>query len=185
MLLGDTRTQSFNFTIVINLSIPPLMNQSLNPAAQAPSSLSLHACMDQFSTVRFLAPTSALKHFSRSACDRVTQSLSQTRGCCVPCDAQNATCRRAVEVIIVNHAWSLAISGWYRSTSQASLSLSLSLSLSTTHKKTLTHNIPGASAPGIIMLICISQVFNFLLCVLCVHAHCCGAFLQNPASGFV
>ena len=30
-----------------------------------------------------------------------------------------------------------------------SLSLSISLSLSTTHKKSLTHNIPGAKAPGI------------------------------------
>ena len=47
MLLGDSRqadqrTQNFNFSIVIH--------QFLDPA---PSSLSLHACMNQSSTVRF------------------------------------------------------------------------------------------------------------------------------------
>ena len=43
--------------------------------AQSPSSLSLHACMNQSSTVRFLAPTSALEHLSRSTLDWVDHSV--------------------------------------------------------------------------------------------------------------
>ena len=59
--LGDPwhtyqRTQNFNFSIV--------MHQSLDSAAEAPRSLSLHARVNQSSTVRFLTPTNAPEHFS-------------------------------------------------------------------------------------------------------------------------
>ena len=109
MLLGDPRQadqrrQNLYFSIVI-----------LDRAtAQAPSSSSLRAFMNQSSTVRFLAPTSALEHLSRYllAIKQITV-LSRTQ--------------RAVEVIIcmITHEFSLI-----SMTSQASLSLSLSLSLS-------------------------------------------------------
>ena len=61
LLLGDPRQadqrmQSFNFFIVIH--------QSLDPTAQVPRLLSLHACMNQSSIFHFLAPTSALEHLS-------------------------------------------------------------------------------------------------------------------------
>ena len=59
-LLGDPRqaalgTQIFNYSIV---------HQSLDPTAHAPRSLSIHARMNQSSTFRLLASTSALEHLS-------------------------------------------------------------------------------------------------------------------------
>ena len=104
MLLGDPRqadqrTQSFNFSMVIH--------QSLDPAAQGPSSLSLHACVNQSSTVCFLAPTSALEHLT------TCRSTGQTQ-------IQNATRRRTVEAIKMHDHDFKVIS----MTSQASLSLS-------------------------------------------------------------
>ena len=63
---ASTSPSSF---IVLWVSIPPLKRQ-------APCLL-IHACMNQSSTVRFLAPTSALEQVSRSARERVTLSQAQ------------------------------------------------------------------------------------------------------------
>ena len=85
MLLGDPRqadqrTPSFNFSMVIL--------QSLDPAAQGPSFLSLHACVNHSSTVRFLAPTSALEY--------LTTCTSRSTG---QAQIQNAMFRCAVQAI--------------------------------------------------------------------------------------
>ena len=65
------------------------------PPAQAPGSLSSHACMNQ-TAVRFLAPTGTLEHLSSSTRDRVDHS----RRCSQCSQAKNVRRRRAVDVII-------------------------------------------------------------------------------------
>ena len=107
---ADQRTQSFNFSMVIH--------QSLNPAAQGPSSLSLHACVNQSSAVHFLAPTSALEHLTMHTCRSTGQA-----------QIQNATRRLAVEAIKMHDHDFKVISIDVTSVS-LSLSLSLSFSLS-------------------------------------------------------
>ena len=138
MLLGDPRqadqrTQSFNFSVAIH--------QSLHPAAQGPSSLSVHACMNQSSSVRFLAPTSAL--------EQLTTSRAPGQG-----QIQNATRRCAVEVIKL-HDHDFKMISIDVTSPPLSLPQSLSLSLYYYYyyyysRKSLTQNITGVSAPGIL-----------------------------------
>ena len=82
------------------------------PAAQAPSSLSLHACVNQSSTVRFLAPTSALEHLTTRRSTVQVRLGFRTR-------RLDARSRQSKCMIM--------ISKWYRLTSQTSLSLFLLL----------------------------------------------------------
>ena len=64
--------------------------------------------------------------------------------------SQNATRRRAVEVIICMITRDIKMILTDVTRVSLSLSLPLSLSLYYYSQKSLTHNIPGASAPGII-----------------------------------
>ena len=119
MLLGDPRqvdqrTQSFNFSIAIH--------QYLDPTAQAPRSLSLHACMNQSATFLFLH-----QWVHSSTWVSSHSALSQ---------AQNATHRRVVELLCMTTRDLSLIS-----IDVTSVSLSLSLS---THEKSLTHCRPFA-----------------------------------------
>ena len=123
---ADQGTKNFNFSIVIH--------QFLDPAA---SSLSLHACMNQSSTVPFLPNfgtnrlTSALKHLSSSTRDRVDALSSH---------AQNSSNDRTqrVDAVVVIICMITCEFSLISMTSQAPLSLSLSISLSTTHNKSRT-----------------------------------------------
>ena len=142
MLLGDPRQadqrmQSFNF--------PILIHQSLDPAAQGPHSVSLHACVNQSSiaAVRFLAPMSALER----ALARLwlSQSISERDA-----TTQRATISRGDHMR--NHLqFQRDIDDVTEVSLSFSVSVSLSLSLCYSRKKVLTHNIPGAFVPGIIL----------------------------------
>ena len=88
------------------------------------------SCVNQSSTVRFLAPTSAREHLTtciyRSGSDSERDASTCGRG------DQNPR-------------------SWFESVSIDVTSVSLSLSLYHYYsQKSLTHNIPGAEAPGII-----------------------------------
>ena len=116
---ADQRTQSVNFSIVIH--------QSFYPTAQAPRFLSLHACMNQSSTFRFLAPMIVHAHSSTWVSSHsVTESGSE-------CDVSTRSRGNY-------YAWSLTISAGYRSMSQASLSPSLLLTKS--HSRTIYKALP-------------------------------------------
>ena len=139
MLLGDPRqpdqrTQSFNFSNTIH--------QSLDPTAQAPRSILVFTCLHESV---FYIPLSCTNGRTRAIEYCFTQSLSP---------AQNATRRRAVEVIIIHdHSrFQLVIDRRHKR-----------LSLSTTHEKSLTHNIPGASASGIIGLFSFFRLRLFII----------------------
>ena len=124
MLLDDPRQadqRAQNYSII---------TPSLDPAAQALSSLSLDACVNQSSTVRFLAPTIALEHLTGSTDD---ESLGQARS------ERNASTRG-----LGNHMHN-------HSRFQNDIDdVTGSLSLKHYSRKSLTHNIPGAFAPGMI-----------------------------------
>ena len=147
MLQGDPRRLTTKRKTLLH------RHSSTSRSCRSSARLLVFTCLHEsvfYTTVRLLAPTSALvlEHLSRSARDRVTQSLSQAQ-------LQNAMRRPAVEVIMCMITRDFSVISIDVTSLSFSLSLSLSLSPSlctiATHKKSLPHNIPSASGPGIIV----------------------------------